>query len=839
MKKFLIIDGNSLVNRAFYAIPLLSNSRGEYSNAVFGFINILTKAIQEQKPDYIAVAFDFGRKTFRHDIYSEYKATRKGMPTELGMQMPILKDVLKTMNIKCFEMENIEADDIIGSLSQVKGVNKLLLSGDRDLFQLIDKETSVWFPRKGISEIDLIDTDSLYNITGLTPSQIVDYKALRGDSSDNIPGVAGIGEKGATTLLQKYNSLKSVYENLDDIKGKLKENLINGKELAYISYDLATIKTDIDLNFKLEDCKYTFPYDKQIFDIFKKYEFNSILKRKDIFEKDVIEADEQESKNYSIIKITSKNELSKVVKYIKEEKRIAFDFSSNPLKVASSPNFLYVFEQEISMFSDTLPIDEVLQELKDVFKSEKIDKVCLDLKKHKHLLEKFNVELGGDIFDISVANYLVGNERIDEIECTKMFYLQKDLILKMKDLGVYDLYKNVETPLIDVLFSMENSGILVNVKELEVLENALKEELFEMSAKVQSLAGEPFNINSPKQLSNILFNKLKLPIINNKKLSTNVEVLTNLEHHHEIIPLLLRYRKIQKLLTTYVESFRKIAENNNGYIHTIFNQTLTSTGRLSSSEPNLQNIPIRDIEGRQLRKVFISRFEKGNLISADYNQIELRLMAHYSQDENLVGAYKRNEDIHSRTASSIFGLPLESITAEQRRLAKTVNFGIIYGISDYGLSQSLGTSVARAKKYIEKYFEVFPGVKKYINQSVELAKSKGYASTLFGRIRFIPELNSPNFAIKKFGERVAMNMPLQGSASDIIKIAMINIYKKLKEKNMKTQIILQIHDELVLDSPADEINSAIKILKEEMESVANLSVALPIDISFGKNLLEC
>lgn len=837
MKKFLIIDGNSLVNRAFYALPLLSNSKGEYSNAVFGFINILTKAIQEQKPDFLAVAFDFGKKTFRHDIYKDYKATRKGMPEELAMQMPILKEVLASMGIKYFEIENIEADDIIGTLSQVKGVQKLLLSGDRDLFQLIDDETSVWFPKKGIRDIDLIDSKSLYKMTELTPSQIVDYKAIRGDASDNIPGVAGIGEKGATALLKKYGSLKNVYENIDEITGKLKENLINGKELAKVSYDLAKIKTDVEINFNLEDCQYIFPYNKQSYDIFKKYEFNSLLRRKEIFEDNI--KTENEVKNFTRKKVASEEELLKIIKYIKEERRMAFDFSSS-LEVASSPNILYTFSQEISMFSDGLSIETALERLKEVLEDPSVLKVCFDLKKHKHLFRSFNIDIKGQVFDISLAKYLIGEDIASEkVDCTKMFYLEKELTLKMRDLGVYDLYANVELPLVDVLFSMENSGIFVDNNELSNLEKELKKELSEISIKIQTLAGEPFNVNSPKQLSNILFNKLKLPLIKNKKMSTNVEVLTDLMHYHEIVPLLLRYRKVQKLLTTYVEPFLNISNENSNYIKTVFNQTLTSTGRLSSSEPNLQNLPIRDPESRQMRKIFVSRFDNGHLISADYNQIELRLMAHYSHDENLLDAYRRNEDIHTRTASSIFELPLQSITSEQRRLAKTVNFGIIYGISDYGLSQNLGTSVSKAKNYIIKYFESFPEVKKYIDESVDLAKSRGYASTLFGRIRFIPELKSSNFAIRKFGERVAMNMPLQGSASDIIKIAMINVYKKLNENKMDTKIILQIHDELVLDSPAHEIDLASRILKEEMENVIKLSVALPVDISSGKNLLEC
>lgn len=839
MDKFLIIDGNSLVNRAFYALPLLSNSRGEYSNAVYGFLNILTKAIQEQRPKYIAVCFDFGKKTFRNKIFEQYKAKRKEMPTELAMQMPILKQVLEIMGIKYLEKENIEADDIIGTIAKTKGIQKILLSGDRDLFQLIDDETFVWFTRKGISDIEIIDKKALKTLMGLTPEQIIDYKAIRGDASDNIPGVAGIGEKGGLELIQKYGSLKGIYENIEQITGKLKERLLNSKDIAEISYQLAKINRDVDIEFKLEDCMYIFPYNRKAFEIFKKYDFNSLLRRKDIFEKDVLDLASEETETFYKIKVDSQEKLNKLISFIEEEKRIAFNFSSN-LSIACSPNAVYEFEEEISMFSSHLSMEQALSSLSKIFENQEIQKICLDLKKHKHILKKFNVEIKGNVFDITLAKYLLGEEKkIESEDCPLFFYTQKDLISKMKEVGIYDLYNNIELPLIDVLYKMENNGLLIDINKLDTLKKNLENELNIISEKVQELAGERFNINSPKQLSNILFSKLMLKSTNNKKLSTNVEVLTELENQHEIIPYLLRYRKIQKLLTTYVESFSNIAKNNNGYIHTIFNQTQTATGRLSSTEPNLQNLPIRDDEGKQLRKVFISRFEKGNIISADYNQIELRLMAHYSQDQNLIRAYENNEDIHTRTASSIFGIPIDSVTPSQRRLAKTVNFGIIYGISDYGLSQSLGISVAKAKEYITKYFEVFPRVKEYVQESINLAKEKGFASTLFGRIRYIPELKSENFSIRKFGERVAMNMPLQGTASDIIKIAMINVMKKLEENNLKAKLILQIHDELIIDCPENEVKQAAKILKDEMEGVIKLSVALPVEISAGENLYDC
>lgn len=839
MEKLLIIDGNSIINRSFYALPLLSNSKGEYSNAIYGFVNMLTKTILDLKPKYIAVAFDAGKKTFRNSLFEDYKGTRKAMPSELAFQMPILKDLLNTMQIKFFEKQNFEADDIIGTLSKTKNVEKVLLSGDRDLFQLLDDETSIWFPKKGVSEIDVITPSSLKETMGLTPNQICDYKALRGDSSDNIPGVSGIGEKGAIDLLLKFGSLDNIYNNISSINGKLKEKLENGKELAYLSKQLAEIKRDVEIEYKLEDLQYPFPYSKKTYEFFKNYEFKSLIRRTDIFDNNTANFAKEEAKPYETIKVETVSQLEKIISYIKSENQFAFELSNN-LQIACSPNNLYVINGEISMFSNTLTIETALEHLKEIFESEKIKKICYDSKSNMHLLKKFNTKLLGEIFDISVAKYLLGDSTKNEIEQVPYyFFLEKSLTSKMEEYNLNLLYKKIEIPLINVLFTMENDGLFVNQNELLNLKESLELELEKIKNLVIDLAGEPFNINSPKQLSNILFNKLGLYAKNNKKQSTNIEILKEIENQHKIVPEILRYRKIQKLLSTYVEPFYDIAKQNNGFIKTIFNQTQTSTGRLSSSEPNLQNIPIRDEEGKQIRKIFISRFKDGEIVSADYNQVELRLMAHYSQDKTLMEAYKRNEDIHARTASEIFEVPLSSVTPDQRRLAKTVNFGIIYGISEYGLSVNIGTSFYKASEYIKKYFERFPQVKEYINESIELAKEKGFAKTLFGRIRFIPELSSSNNAIRKFGERVAINMPLQGTASDIIKLAMINVYDRLKKENLQSKIVLQIHDELVLDCPKNEVALINKILHEEMENVVSLSIPLSVEISSGNSLYEC
>lgn len=836
MEQLLIIDGNSIINRSFYALPLLTNSKGEFSNAVYGFANMLTKAILDLKPKYIAVAFDFGKKTFRNEIFEDYKATRKGMPSELACQMPILKNLLSSMGISWFEKENIEADDIIGTISKLKGVKKVLLSGDRDLFQLLDDSTIMWFPKKGVSEIDVITKDNLEEKFGCTPSQIVEFKSIRGDTSDNIPGVVGIGEKGAFDLIKKYGTLESVYENLNDFSPKMREKLEKSKDLAFISKKLATIKRDVSLDVSLENLTYQFPYSQQTFKFFEEYEFKSLLKRKELFSSDALNLNLEE--NFETICIETNEDLNSLIVSINQEKKFAFDFQKE-LKIAYNSKKLFVFNQEISMFANTISVDDALTKLKDVFENNSIEKICFDLKKHMHILEKFKIKPCGKIFDLSIAKYLVSGKETNQISVPTYFAFSSELSNELNQLSLLKLYDEIEIPLTAVLCSMEKDGLKVDENELLNLKLSLETELEEITEKVIGFAGESFNINSPKQLGNILFNKLGLIAKNNKKNSTSVEILQEIELQHPIVPEILKYRKIQKLLSTYVEAFYEIAKQNDGFIRTIFNQTLTATGRLSSSEPNLQNLPIRDEEGKKLRKVFVSRFENGKVVSADYNQIELRLMAHFSQDETMINAFKNNEDIHARTASEIFGIPISSITPAQRRLAKSVNFGIIYGISEYGLSQNIGTSVKKAAEYIKKYFEQFPQVKQYMQSSIEKAKKDGFAKTLFGRIRQIPELKAENGAVRKFGERVAINMPLQGTASDIIKLAMINVFNCLEKENLSSKLVLQIHDELIVDCPPNEVKEVEKILKREMESVISLSIPLPVEVSSGKNLYEC
>lgn len=839
MEKLLIIDGNSIINRAFYALPLLSNSKGEYSNALYGFVNILTKAIVDLKPKYIAIAFDYSKKTFRNNLYSEYKATRKNMPEELAAQFPILKEMLKTMSIKYFEKENFEADDIIGTLAKIENVEKIILSGDRDLFQLIDNNTKIWFPKKGVSDISIIDINELKQQMNLTPSQIIDYKSLRGDSSDNIPGVPGIGEKGAMDLISCFGNLENLYMNIDNIKGKLKEKLIYGKDLAFISKKLATINRNVPIEINLNDLQYPFPYSKETYNFFKNYEFNSIIKRSEIFNSFIYSNEEKKSNSYETIIINSAEELNKIISFINEENRIALELG-NEFKFSCSPNVLYTFKQTTNLFESYISAEEAIVNLKHIFENKNIKKICYDSKTIKHKLKKYNISMKGEVFDINIAKYLLGDSLKEEkFEPPFYFFIEKELSSRLSSNDLINLYNKVEMPLVEVLFNMEENGLKIDSKKLNEIKTEFELELKLITQKIKLFANEDFNINSPKQLSYILFEKLGLKAKNNKKNSTSVDILEEIESQHPIISEILKYRKIQKILSSYIEPFYIISKKNNDYIKTIFNQTLTSTGRLSSSEPNLQNLPVRDEEGKKLRKIFISRFNDGQIISADYNQIELRLMAHFSQDPTLIDAFNRKEDIHAKTASMIFNIPIKDVDSNQRRLAKTVNFGIIYGISEYGLSLNLKTSVKQAKNYMTSYFNIFPKIKEYMEKSIEIAKENGYAKTIFGRKRFIPELSSKNIATRKFGERVAINMPLQGTASDIIKLAMINVQNKIDENQLKCKIILQIHDELVIDCPKSEISEVKKILINEMENSVKLSVDLPVEVAIGENLYEC
>ena len=830
MEKFIIIDGNSLANRAFYAMPYLSNREKQPSGAVFGFANLLVKLISEQKPDYIAVAFDHARQTFRNQIYADYKGTRGATPDDLIKQFPVIKSMCQIMGVKVFEFAGIEADDIIGTISRSSGKQNILVSGDRDLLQLISPSTQVWLTRKGVTEVEVFDEDALMQKFGLKPAGIIDLKALMGDSSDNIPGVPGVGEKTALLLLSDYQNLDDIYSHIENVKGKLQEKLVDGKDSAYMSKALATIKTDCEIGFKLEECKYHFPFSQEVKDFFDAWDFRSLSNRKDIFAEGV-------ASKHQVVERVQLKTLDEVKNFAAlVDNVLCYDL--NNLEFALDAEKVYFVKKEFDLFSENLEVSQVIEILKDAFESENVLKITNSSKDDIKILKKYDTILN-NFFDIDIARYVLYAGLPKEEKPAVNEYLGQKVSLErlMLKENVFMIYKDVEIPLVKVLSSMEDEGFKINPEELRVLDEKYKVELDVVTTKIYELAGGEFNINSPKQVAEVLFDRLGISAWNNKKRSTSIDVLEDIKDQHEIVGWIIQYRKIAKLVSTYINVYQSLYEISGDVIHTIFNQTLTATGRLSSSEPNMQNIPTRNEEGKNLRKIFVSKYKDGQIISADYSQIELRLLANMAEEDSMIAAYKSGIDIHTKTASEIFGVPVEEVTPEQRRDAKAVNFGIIYGISDFGLAQNIKTSVARAKHYIENYFIRYPKIKDFMDKNIEFAKEHGYIKSYFGRIRHIPEIQSSNKTVSKFGERVAMNMPLQGTASDIIKMAMVSVFEKLQK--MQSHMILQIHDELIIDAPPHEIEQVKDILKNTMENVCHFVVPLIVSVSSGKNLFEC
>ena len=660
MKKLFIIDGNSLANRAFYAIPMLADSDGVYSNAVFGFVNCIIKLVLEHKPDYIVVAFDHARKTFRNDIYDQYKATRKKMPEELAMQFPILKNVLNAMNIKCIEQSGIEADDIIGTIAKHSDCKNYIITGDRDSLQLIDDNTSVWLTQKGLSNIKEVSKSNIKELFGFTPSGVIDFKALAGDTSDNIPGVIGIGEKTAIDLLDKYGDINNLYKHIGDISSKTQQKLIDGKENCYMSYELATIKTDCEIDYNLEDFVYDFPFNYETRKYFEKYSFKILLKKDFLFKNDALI-----NKNVEIIK-----ENSKLNQILDEFNGDYFCFDLRNKLFFATPNGAYEVSSEITLFdSDPIDLDSFKQRVKQIALNDNVFKIVYDLKTHMHIFETNKIN---NVFDINLAQYLIsgGNKVEKRFEINNFYndYISQKQQLEQSKMA--SLYNDIEMPLVYVLYDMEQQGFKLDINTLSELKNQYWQEMNSIEQEILSYSdNKSINLKSAKQLSEFLFNELKLPDKNNKKHSTNVEILNSLSEAHPVIPLILRYRKVQKIYSTYIEPYFSLVDKN-GIIKTIFNQTLTATGRLSSSEPNLQNIPVRDEEGKNLRKIFVSRFDGGHIMSADYNQIELRLLANFSNDADLIKDYNNGVDVHKSTASRIFNKPIEQINEFERRAAK-------------------------------------------------------------------------------------------------------------------------------------------------------------------------
>ena len=844
MDKLVLIDGNSLLNRAFYATPVFSTRDGRPTNAIFGFIKLLFKVLSDVKPQYLIVAFDLKALTFRHKMFDGYKATRKPMPDELAAQVEPLKELLAEMHIAMCSKEGLEADDIIGTLSNKFDVHSYIYTGDRDSYQLVDEKTDVCFTRKGVSDLIKLNAGNFRAEVGLDPAQIVDLKALMGDKSDNIPGVPGIGEKTARGLIEKYGSLDGVYANLGEIKGAVKTKLEDNRQSAYLSYKLAKIDRNCDIDIDISVCTPPQRFSAAVKKMFSAFEFRSLLKE-DIFEE--VNGAEEGSVNYpELIKDSSAEQFFDAAKAADGRYFVVFGDCCLHVWFGKEEHELSL---SASLLDDYLDHGQFVSCLKFLFSDDTNTVIIDDFKSAMHSLAGFGVECRCKFEDLSLIVYLCGESGGETLKklcgnrmldynyrafCVGMLY--EEYKKSLEESGCMRLYEEIEKPLVKVLYDMETEGVTVSSDELEKLGKKYSAIIAELTAEIHADCGCEFNINSPSQLGEVLFEKLGLKSGKrgrNGKYSTNADILEKLAEENPVAGKVLRFRFYQKLLSTYIDGMRPFI-GKDGLIHTTYNQTITATGRLSSANPNLQNIPVREEEGKELRKVFIPR--SGNVfIDADYSQIELRLLAHFSGCKELIQAYNEGKDIHSITASQVFGVAPEDVTPKMRREAKAVNFGIIYGISEYGLARNLGIPFSTAKEYIERYFATYSAVKDYMNANVEFAREHGYVSTLTGRRRFIPELKSANVNIRQFGERAAMNMPLQGSSADIIKIAMINVERRLQSEGLHAKLILQVHDELVLDCPLEEKDRAAELLQHEMENAVKLEVPLTVEVHSGNN----
>ncbi|OOM06771.1 DNA polymerase I [Clostridium saccharobutylicum] len=865
MKRLLILDSNSLMNRAFYALPPLTNSDGINTNAIYGFMNMLFKMKDEINPDSIIATFDLKAPTFRHKEYAEYKAGRKMMPPELAEQFPIIKDLFKLMGIKIFELAGFEADDLIGTVSKFAENNDtevFVVTGDKDALQLASENTKVIITKKGVTETASYDIKSFVDEFEITPTQFIDVKGLMGDKSDNIPGVPGVGEKTAFKLIKEYGSIEEVLNNIDNIPGKkLKENLQNNVEQAVFSKKLATIMREVPIELTVEDIHNSEKENiEEIKKMLVKLEMKSILSK---FKND----EPEEVCNIEIKNIDTIEEMKELL--LNKSERIYIDYTLENASIYSKLEleYLIVGEESHGNIINFKHINaenkhEALEILKKCMEDENIKKVIHDGKNFITFLNKNNIEIRGFDFDTAIASYLIDSSKSqyeilelvnhyigdnpsgDGISFKGMLstylpVLYKELKERLHKEDMDKLYYEVEHPLIYVLSSMESIGFNINEGMLDELKTKFKKEIDETQAEIYKLSEEEFNISSPKQLGKILFEKLDLPVIKKTKTgySTNQEVLEKLMDKHEIIPKIMYYRQITKINSTYVEGLKNVIDED-GRIHSNFNQTVTTTGRLSSTEPNLQNIPVRHEMGKEIRKVFIPMEDGDILVSCDYSQIELRVLAHIADDANMIDAFKHHSDIHTKTASEVFKVPVEEVTSLMRSRAKAVNFGIVYGISAFSLAQDLKISKKEAEEYMSIYFDRYPKIKGYLEDVVEEAKDKGYVLTILNRRRFIPEIKSSNKIVKALGDRLAMNAPIQGSAADIIKLAMVNVYKKLNEKKLKSELILQVHDELILNAKKDEFEEVKKLVVEEMENAIKLKVDLDVDVNSGSTWYE-
>ncbi|MFE4350787.1 DNA polymerase I [Peribacillus butanolivorans] len=865
-KKLVLIDGNSIAYRAFFALPLLNNDKGVHTNSVYGFTMMLNRILEEEKPTHILVAFDAGKTTFRHETFKEYKGGRQKTPPELSEQFPFIRELLDCFQIKRYELENYEADDIIGTLSlqaERDGFEVKVISGDKDLTQLSSPSTTVSITKKGITEIEEYTPKHIHEKYGLSPLQIIDLKGLMGDASDNIPGIPGVGEKTALKLLHQFETVENLLRSVDEVSGqKLKEKIEEHKDLALLSKELATITREAPIQVMVNETEYNGMDQERVISFYKELGFSTLLDKLDVSESVPIEQEKIEVRTSEMTPELFADGSALYVEILEDNYHHA-----DILGIAvSNENGHFYFHGETALTSD-------------IFKSwaedETKKKTVFDAKRTVVALRHRGVEIKGIDFDVFLASYILDPaESVDEVaEITKtqgtirletddvfygkgakrkvpeeselrdhiarkakaIFSLKEPMVEKLQEFEQYHLLTELELPLSIILANMEWQGVKVDIGRLKNMGQELAIRLKTIEGRVFDLAGEAFNINSPKQLGVILFEKLELPVLKKTKTgySTSADVLEKLESQHNIVKEILLYRQLGKLQSTYIEGLLKVVNRKTDKVHTRFNQALTQTGRLSSTDPNLQNIPIRLEEGRKIRQAFIPSEKDWIIFAADYSQIELRVLAHIANDSGLVEAFQAGMDIHTKTAMDVFHVSAEEVTSNMRRQAKAVNFGIVYGISDYGLSQSLGITRKEAGEFIEKYLRSFPGVQEYMEESIHEARQKGYSTTLLQRRRYIPEITSRNFNIRSFAERTAMNTPIQGSAADIIKLAMINMNKRLKKEGLKTRMLLQVHDELIFETPPEELEILKKIVPEEMENAIELNVPLKVDYAYG------
>lgn len=887
-EKLMLIDGNSLLHRAFHALPPLATKDGIYTNGVYGFLTMLYKIVDEYDPEYIGVAFDMKGATFRHKEFKDYKAGRKKTPNELAGQFDILKEVLDKLNIYRIELEGFEADDLVGTMAkrgEEEGLEVIAVSGDKDYLQLVSEKTKVLITRKGISNLEIYDTDKLFDRYEVTPTQFIDLKGLMGDKSDNIPGVPGVGEKTGIKLLKQFGSIEGIYEDIEKVKGKkLKEKLIENRQQAFMSKKLATIITHVPIDINKEKLKKEEADNKELYSLYKKLEFNSLLKKID---KNDFMDNISDGKYGEKILVNNMEQIEEVIDDIKKENNMYLKFlidGDNPLsdkilglgiKSDSNKTYYINFDENNS--------DKIIKAMKEIFENKEVRKIGHNLKRDILVLLRYGININGIEFDSMIGQYILNpseskyelksiaegylqmaiknkedllgkGKRAKKFEdisldervnyCTNqldiIFNSRKPIETKIKDYDMEQLFYEVELPLIEVLANMEFEGFTVDIDKLEESSQDLNNRIEELTETIYDMAGEEFNINSPKQLGNILFERLELPVIKKTKTgySTSVQVLEKLEKKHPIIEKIMDYRQITKLKSTYIDGLRDLINKDTNKVHSSFNQTITTTGRISSTEPNLQNIPIRTEEGRKIRKFFVASNEDYTLVDADYSQIELRVLAHIADDPKLKEAFFSEDDIHTKTASEVFNVPKEEVTSLMRSRAKAVNFGIVYGISDFGLSRDLDITKKEAKKYIDNYLENYQRVKEYMDNIVDEGKDNGYVKTILNRRRYLPELKSRNYNIRSFGERTAMNTPIQGSAADIIKIAMVKVYNELKKRGMKSKLILQVHDELIIETHKDELKEVKHLLKDLMEKAVDLKVPLKVDMETGDSWYE-